>query len=71
MAKGNILPSSFTAKNGEMSPLGVGLFILSAGVLIYQIHFYRIYIKNAKKNSDVNERLSRLERIVSESNGWT
>jgi hypothetical protein len=67
MSQKNILPSSFTAKNGEISPLGVGLFVLSAGVLIYQIYFYNVYISNVKKNSDINERLSRLERLVAES----
>jgi len=56
------LPSRFSTSDGRQSPIGVALFVLTFGVLIYQLHFYRTLIKNAKNNSDLESRVSRLER---------
>ena len=56
------LPSSFSTSDGRHSPIGVALFAITIGVIVYQLHFYRTLIKNAKNNSDLESRVSRLER---------
>tara|TARA_R110000751_G_scaffold242231_1_gene342639 strand:+ start:3470 stop:3685 length:216 start_codon:yes stop_codon:yes gene_type:complete len=62
------LPHSYQSTSKKVSYLGVALFGLTSFVLIYQIYFYQQFIKNLKKNGDVNERLARLERIISDDN---
>ena len=56
------LPSSFSTADGRHSPIGIALFVVTIGVIIYQLKFYRTLIKNAKNNSDLESRVSRLER---------
>ena len=56
------LPSSFSTSDGRHSPIGVMLFVVTIGVIVYQLKFYRTLIKNAKNNSDLESRVSRLER---------
>ena len=63
------LPQSYQSSSKSASYLGVALFGLTTFVLIYQIYFYNQFIKNLKKNGDVNERLARLERVLSDDNG--
>jgi Na+-transporting methylmalonyl-CoA/oxaloacetate decarboxylase gamma subunit len=61
------IPSQFLDKGGNASTLGVGLFALTTFVLIYQIYFYSKFIKNLESNSDLEERVARLERLNMES----
>jgi len=61
------IPSQFLDKRGNASTLGVGLFALTTFVLIYQIYFYSKFIENIESNSDLEERVSRLERLQMES----
>jgi len=56
------LPSSYTTSRGDYSAIGVGLFVVTVAVLIYQLKFYRTLIKNSDNNSDLESRVSRLER---------
>ena len=56
------LPSSFSTADGRHSLVGVGLFVITIGVIVYQLHFYRTLIKNAKNNGDLESRVARLER---------
>ena len=60
------IPTQYLDKKGNASTLGVGLF-----ALIYQIYFYRKFIQSIEKNSDINERLARLERLQMESTSVT
>tara|TARA_R110000824_G_scaffold271068_3_gene459609 strand:- start:6426 stop:6638 length:213 start_codon:yes stop_codon:yes gene_type:complete len=60
-AKSN-LPSSFSTSDGRHSPIGVVLFVITLGVIVYQLKFYGTMITNAKNNSDLESRVSRLER---------
>jgi hypothetical protein len=61
------IPSQYLDKSGKASTLGVGLFALTTFVLIYQIYFYSKFIKNLENHSDLEERVSRLERLNMES----
>ena len=61
------IPSQFLDKRGNASTLGVGLFALTTFVLIFQIYFYSKFIQNIESNSDLEERVSRLERLQMES----
>jgi len=56
------LPSSFSTSDGRHSPIGAILFVVSLGVIVYQLKFYGSMIKNAKNNSDLESRVARLER---------
>ena len=61
------IPTQYLDKKGNASTLGVGLFALTTFVLIYQIYFYSKFIENIESNSDLEERVSRLERLQMES----
>lgn len=63
------LPSSYQSSSNRASYLGIALFGLTTFVLIYQIYFYNQFINNLKKNGDTEERLARLERVISDDNG--
>jgi hypothetical protein len=65
------IPTQYLDKKGNASTLGVGLFALTTFVLIYQIYFYRKFIQSIEKNSDVDERLARIERLQMESTSVT
>lgn len=65
------IPNQYLDKKGKASTLGVGLFALTTFVLIYQIYFYQKFINNIEKNSDVDERLARIERLQMESTSIT
>jgi|TARA_R110000803_G_scaffold80874_2_gene146722 hypothetical protein len=65
------IPTQYLDKKGNASTLGVGLFALTTFVLIYQIYFYRKFIQSIEKNSDIDERLARLERLQMESTSVT
>ena len=65
------IPNQYLDKKGNASTLGVGLFALTTFVLIYQIYFNRKFINNIEKNSDVDERLARIERLQMESTSIT
>lgn len=62
------LPNSYQSSSKGASYLGIALFGLTTFVLIYQIYFYHHFINNLKKNGDMNERLTRLERVISDDN---
>jgi len=61
------IPSQYLDNKGRASTLGIGLFALTTFVLIYQIYFYSKFIKNLENHSDLEERVSRLERLNMES----
>ena len=56
------LPSNYSAADGSRSIIGIGLFALTVGVLIYQIHFYKTLIGDVKNHSDLESSVARLER---------
>lgn len=59
------LPNSFKSSSKSGNHLGIILFGLTTFVLIYQIYFYNEFIKSLKKNGDADERIARLERLIS------
>jgi hypothetical protein len=63
------IPSQYLDNKGRASTLGIGLFALTTFVLIYQIYFYSKFIQNIENNSDIEERVARLERLQNEKTG--
>tara|TARA_B100000927_G_scaffold221520_1_gene181466 strand:+ start:3133 stop:3342 length:210 start_codon:yes stop_codon:yes gene_type:complete len=63
------IPSQYLDSKGRASTFGIGLFALTTFVLIYQIYFYSKFIANLEKNSDIEERIARLERLNQEQTG--
>ena len=68
MKNGKGLPSQFTTDHGEISFISVLFFGLTMSVILYQLSFYRKWLKSIDHTAELRERIDVLEKQIHQHN---
>ena len=68
MKNGKVLPSQFTTDEGEISIISVIFFGLTMSVILYQLSFYRKWLKSIDHTKELSDRIGVLEEKLHEHN---